>query len=43
MGAQRHRTGDEILETLAARKEKLNEQFRKILQEEGATRWKEIA
>lgn len=37
LGARRHRTGDEILETLAARKEKLNEQFRKILQEEGAT------
>lgn len=36
LGASRQRTGDEILETLAARKEKLNDQFRKILQEEGS-------
>lgn len=36
MGAQRQRTGDEILQTLAANKEKLNDVFRKILQEEGA-------
>ncbi len=36
LGARRQRTGDEILENLAARKEKLNDQFRKILQEEGS-------
>lgn len=36
LGAKRHRTGDEILETLAARKERLNEQFRRVLQEEGS-------
>jgi len=35
-GLSRERTGDEILETLSARKEKLNEQFRKILREEGS-------
>lgn len=34
-GAQRQRTGDEILQTLSADKEKLNDVFRKILQEEG--------
>jgi len=35
LGSQRQRTGDEILQTLAADKEKLNDVFRKILQEEG--------
>jgi len=36
LGAKRQRTGDEILEALAARKEKLNEQFRDVLREEGS-------
>lgn len=36
LGARRQRTGDEILEALAARKEKLNEQFRNVLREEGS-------
>ena len=36
LGKRRHRTGDEILERLSADKEKLNNQFRKILQEEGS-------
>ena len=35
LGSTRQRTGDEILESLAARKEALNDRFRKILQEEG--------
>lgn len=35
LGSQRQRTGDEILQTLSADKEKLNDVFRKILQEEG--------
>ena len=35
LGRQKKKTGDEILEMLAARKELLNNQFRKILQEEG--------
>jgi superfamily II DNA or RNA helicase len=35
LGARRERTGDEILETLSSRKERLNDQFRKVLQEEG--------
>ena len=37
LGARRQRTGDEILERLAANKEQLNNQFRKILQEEGSS------
>jgi SNF2 family DNA or RNA helicase len=35
LGYKKHKTGDEILEAMAAKKELLNEQFRKILQEEG--------
>jgi SNF2 family DNA or RNA helicase len=35
LGAKRQRTGDEILQQLAAQKEKRNDKFRKILQEEG--------
>lgn len=34
-GARRQLTGDELLEAMGARKEVLNEQFRKILKEEG--------
>lgn len=37
LGRQKKKTGDEILEMLAARKELLNNQFRKILQEEGTS------
>lgn len=36
MGRRRERTGDEILETLSARKEQLNEAFRQLLREEGS-------
>jgi len=36
MGYKRQRTGDEILQNLAANKEKANDLFRKILQEEGS-------
>jgi DNA-binding ferritin-like protein len=36
LGKKRQRTGDEILEALAARKEALNDRFRQILQEEGS-------
>lgn len=35
LGVKRQRTGDEILESLTAQKEKRNDKFRKILQEEG--------
>lgn len=35
-GYSRQRTGDEILERLAGNKERLNEQFRRVLQEEGS-------
>ena len=35
MGYTRERTGDEVLEHLAKEKEMLNEQFRKVLQDEG--------
>jgi superfamily II DNA or RNA helicase len=38
MGGSRQRTGDEILESLAARKEELNEQFRDLLREVGSKR-----
>ena len=37
-GRHRVRTGDEILQSLAKSKEELNEQFRRILREEGARR-----
>ena len=36
MGYKRERTGDEVLSHLAADKEKFNEEFRKILQDEGS-------
>ena len=36
MGYKRQRTGDEILQSLAANKEKANELFRNILKEEGS-------
>ena len=35
MGYNRERTGDEMLERLTADKEKLNEEFRRILRESG--------
>jgi hypothetical protein len=38
MGYRRQRTGDEILQNLAARKEKANDLFRQILREEGASK-----
>jgi len=38
LGAQRFRTGDEILQSLAASKEELNNKFKRILQEEGSRR-----
>ena len=41
LGSHRQRTGDEILETLAARKEKLNDQFRHVLQDEGTEKKQE--
>jgi len=41
LGSHRQRTGDEILETLAARKEKLNDQFRRVLQDEGTEKKQE--
>lgn len=37
-GAKPVRTGDEILQSLAAAKEEINEKFKKILQEEGSKR-----
>jgi hypothetical protein len=36
MGYKRERTGDEVLERLTAEKEQLNEEFRRVLREEGA-------
>jgi len=41
MGYKRHRTGDEMLERLTGEKEQLNEQFRKILREEGSRKQQE--
>ena len=38
LGRKRVRTGDEIINTLAKNKEELNEQFRKILREEGTSK-----
>ena len=35
MGYKRERTGDEVLERLTAEKEQLNEEFRRLLREEG--------
>lgn len=35
MGYKRERTGDEVLERLTAEKEQLNEEFRRLLKEEG--------
>jgi hypothetical protein len=36
MGYKRERTGDEVLERLTAEKEQANEEFRRILREEGS-------
>jgi hypothetical protein len=36
LGYKRERTGDEVLENLAAEKERINEEFRRILKEEGS-------
>ena len=36
MGYKRERTGDEVLENLANEKERINEEFRRILKEEGS-------
>jgi superfamily II DNA or RNA helicase len=38
LGTQRHATGDELLERLAADKEKLNEQFREVLRSVGTAK-----
>ena len=38
LGAKPVRTGDEMLQSMAARKEELNERFKKLLREEGSKR-----